>query len=271
MSYTAQTKQVEDLNADGIDKALAHLDSTLTKSFQLKVHNAAVADGDICKIQLEDMAVNVIETNALHIHDYSDPYADPYDDQPTQYADLHLFFPRALANGDARQFIVKLSMQDNITVYFHEFSSKLDIQTAVPQILFDTSEEFLGNSMMHCFIETTHNGETAFYMKSRNCVDVAREDELVPIGGIWTLKHFADEKTHVAEIPNYAETSDAKVWFSGDDLSQIKTQPYLLFDKCKNVWIVSDASCGYAVAWQSAASTELSFPSKRAKASWKEA
>lgn len=106
-------------------------------------------------------------------------------------------------------------------------------------------------------------------MKSRNCVDVARADEETPSGGSWTLKHAdEDEVSHSTVISGYLETDETKVWHSGAGTSLADAKPYIMFDKLKNIWIVADETFGYATAWQSAASKELSFPSKRAKAAW---
>jgi len=177
-----------------------------------------------------------------------------------------------MEDGSARKFILKLAMRENISVYFHEFNASRDIWTEPPTIVFDTSEELLGNSMVHCFIETTHSNEASFYMKSRNCVDVVTDVRNATSGGIWTLKCTdEDNNGRSSVISSYLETDEAKVWHSGSSTAIDVEEPYIMFDKMKNAWIVADKEFGFATAWQSADAKELMFPTKRAKAVWTEA
>ena len=163
-------------------------------------------------------------------------------------------------------------MRENISVYFHEFNASHDIKTDPPMIVFDTSEELLGNSMVHCFIETTHSSEASFYMNSRNCVDVVHDIHNATSGGNWTLKCTdEDNNAHSYVMSSYLETDEAKMWHSGSSASFDDEKLYIMFDKMKNAWIVAGKELGYAIAWQSADAKELVFPTKRAKAVWTEA
>lgn len=267
MSYKTAYEQTSELKADNIDQAIVNIEGDLSKSFRLKIHDVAYDDDHVAIVQLEDIAVNVVEVRTLHIHDYSDPYDDSLG---TQHGTVHLFFPKKTEDGSARMFMLKLVTQENISIYFHEFNESEDITTAPPIIAFDTSEQLLGNAMMHCFIETTITSKASFYMKSKNCIDVVHNMKDATAGGTWTLMYTDEHNSaYSTNMSSYLETDDARMWHSGSSTTFLK--PYVMFDKMKNAWIVENTDFGFATAWQSADAKSLLFPTKRAKAVWKEA
>ena len=119
------------------------LDRCLTK--ELKLHEEQdmvvtdVKSTQTSVMDLSSIVVNLVEDRAVQcvqpldrtVHDITvvgpqlvpeDPYAEPH-----QYGSLHLFFPEELepdTDGSdlAREFVVKLTMQENCQVYFHEYS-----------------------------------------------------------------------------------------------------------------------------------------------------
>ena len=239
------------------------LDRCLTKELKLREEQDLVVTDVKSKqtalMDLSSIVVNLVENQAIQcvqlldrtVHNITvigpqlvpeDPYAEPH-----QYGSLHLFFPEELepdTDGSdlAREFVVKLTMQENCQVYFHEYSQTMDLNSPAPIIEYELDNELLGNSMIHAFVETKKDGKNTFFMKSRNCVDSVKPKDKTSHGK-WVVSYRSGSIIVTDIIKNYVDTDVAKIWYSGNDLEDL-ARPLIIFDKTKNYWIFSDKAGG---------------------------
>ena len=225
-------------------------------------------DGDVKYVQLLDRTVHDITVIGP---DFIDPQDDLYA-EPHQYGSLHLFFPEELepdTDGSdlAREFVVKLTMQENCQVYFHEYSQTMDSSSPAPIIEYELDNELLGNSMIHAFVETKKDGKNIFFMKSRNCVDSVKPKDKTSQGK-WAVSYKSGSRIVTDVIKNYVDTDVAKIWYSGNDLEDL-ARPLIIFDKTKNYWIFSDKAGGVERIYVDASAKEFYLPLHAAHASWR--
>ena len=264
------------------------LDRCLTKELKLREEQDMVVT-DVKSTQtsvmdLSSIVVNLVENQAIQcvqlldrtVHDITvigpqlvpeDPYAEPH-----QYGSLHLFFPEELepdTDGSdlAREFVVKLTMQENCQVYFHEYSQTMDLNSPAPIIEYELDNELLGNSMIHVFVETKKDGKNTFFMKSRNCVDSVKPKDKTSQGK-WAVSYKRGSRIVTDVIKNYVDTDVAKIWYSGNDLEDL-ARPLIIFDKTKNYWIFSDKAGGVERIYVDASAKEFYLPLHAAHASWR--
>ena len=263
------------------------LDRCLTKELKLREEEDMVVT-DVKSTQtsvmdLSSIVVNLVENQAIQcvqlldrtVHDITvigpqlvpeDPYAEPH-----QYGSLHLFFPEELepdTDGSdlAREFVVKLTMQENCQVYFHEYSQTMDSSSPAPIIEYELDNELLGNSMIHVFVETKKDGKNTFFMKSRNCVDSVKPKDKTSHGK-WVISYRSGSIIVTDIIKNYVDTDVAKIWYSGNDLEDL-ARPLIIFDKTKNYWIFSDKDGGIERIYVDASAKKFYLPLHAAHASW---
>ena len=263
------------------------LDRCLTKELKLREEQDLVVTDVKSKqtalMDLSSIVVNLVEDRASQyvqlldrtVHDITvigpqlipeDPYAEPH-----QYGSLHLFFPKELepdTDGSdlAREFVVKLTMQENCQVYFHEFSETMDSNSPAPIIEYELDNELLGNSMIHAFVETKKDSKNTFFMKSRNCVDSVKPKDKTSHGK-WAVSYRSGSKIVTDVIKNYVDTDVAKIWYSRNDLEDL-ARPLIIFDKTKNYWIFSDKAGGVECVYVDASAKEFYLPLHAAHASW---
>lgn len=225
-------------------------------------------NGDVKYVQLLDRTVHDITVIGP---DFIDPQDDPYA-EPHQYGSLHLFFPEELESDTdgsdlAREFVVKLTMQENCQVYFHEYSQTMDSNSPAPIIEYELDNELLGNSMIHAFVETKKDGKNTFFMKSRNCVDSVKPKDKTSHGK-WAVSYRSGSIIIVTDIiKNYVDTDVAKIWYSGNDLEDL-ARPLIIFDKTKNYWIFSDKDGGIERIYVDASAKKFYLPLHAAYAFW---
>ena len=264
------------------------LDRCLTKELKLREEQDMVVT-DVKSTQtsvmdLSSIVVNLVENQAIQcvqlldrtVHDITvigpqlvpeDPYAEPH-----QYGSLHLFFPEELepdtdGSSLAREFVVKLTMQENTQVYFHEYSETMSNESPAPIIEYELDNELLGNSMIHVFVETKKDGKNTFFMKSRNCVDSVKPKDKTSHGK-WAVSYRSGSTIIVTDIiKNYVDTDVAKIWYSGNDLEDL-ARPLIIFDKTKNYWIFSDKDGGIERIYVDASAKKFYLPLHAAHASW---
>ena len=264
------------------------LDRCLTK--ELKLHEEQdmvvtdVKSTQTSVMDLSSIVVNLVENQAIQcvqlldrtVHDITvigpqlvpeDPSAEPH-----QYGSLHLFFPKELepdTDGSdlAREFVVKLTMQENCQVYFHEFSETMDLSSPAPIIEYELDNELLGNSMIHVFVETKKASKNTFFMKSRNCIDSVKPKDKTSQGK-WAVSYKSGSRIVTDVIKNYVDTDVAKIWYSGNDLEDL-ARPLIIFDKTKNYWIFSDKAGGVERIYVDASAKEFYLPLHAAHASWR--
>ena len=264
------------------------LDRCLTKELKLREEQDMVVT-DVKSTQtsvmdLSSIVVNLVENQAIQcvqlldrtVHDITvigpqlvpeDPYAEPH-----QYGSLHLFFPEELepdTDGSdlAREFVVKLTMQENCQVYFHEYSQTMDLNSPAPIIEYELDNELLGNSMIHVFVETKKASKNTFFMKSRNCIDSVKPKDKTSQGK-WAVSYKRGSRIVTDVIKNYVDTDVAKIWYSGNDLEDL-ARPLIIFDKTKNYWIFSDKAGGVERIYVDASAKEFYLPLHAAHASWR--
>ena len=264
------------------------LDRRLTKELKLREEQDLVVTDVKSKqtalMDLSSIVVNLVEDRASQyvqlldrtVHDITvigpqlvpeDPYAEPH-----QYGSLHLFFPKELepdTDGSdlAREFVVKLTMQENCQVYFHEFSETMDSSSPAPIIEYELDNELLGNSMIHVFVETNKASKNTFFMKSRNCIDSVKPKDKTSQGK-WAVSYKSGSRIVTDVIKNYVDTDVAKIWYSGNDLEDL-ARPLIIFDKTKNYWIFSDKASGVERIYVDASAKEFYLPLHAAHASWR--
>ena len=227
-------------------------------------------DGDVKYVQLLDRTVHditVIGPDFIDPTHQDDPYA-----VPTQKGMLRLFFPKELETDSdgsalAREFVVKLTMQENTQVYFHEYSETMSNESPAPIIEYELDNAFLGNSMIHAFVETKKDGKNTFFMKSRNCVVSVKPKDKTSHGK-WAVSYRSGSKIVTDVIKNYVDTDVAKIWYSGNDLEDL-ARPLIIFDKTKNYWIFSDKAGGVECVYVDASAKEFYLPLHAAHASWR--
>ena len=263
------------------------LDRCLTKELKLREEQDLVVTDVKSKqtalMDLSSIVVNLVEDRASQyvqlldrtVHDITvigpqlvpeDPYAEPH-----QYGSLHLFFPKELepdTDGSdlAREFVVKLTMQENCQVYFHEFSETMDSSSPAPIIEYELDNALLGNSMIHAFVETKKDGKNTFFMKSRNCVDSVKPKDKTSQGK-WAVSYKSGSRIVTDVIKNYVDTDVAKIWYSGNDLEDL-ARPLIIFDKTKNYWICSDKAGGVECVYIDASAKSFYLPLHAAHATW---
>ena len=266
------------------------LDRCLTKELKLrKEQDMVVTDVKSKQTSLMDLSsfvVSLVENHEFQkiqlldrtVHDITvigpqlvpdDPYAEPH-----QYGSLHLFFPKELqldTDGSklAREFVVKLEMQDNCQVYFHEFSETMSLDSPAPVIEYELDNELLGNSMIHVFIETNksrEDGKKVFFMKSRNCIDSVKPKNKTNQGK-WTVSYRIGSTYVTDVIKNYVDTDVAKIWYSGNDLEDFAC-PLIIFDKTKNFWAFLDKSNNAEYVYADASAKSFYLPVHAAHAAW---
>lgn len=258
------------LATDG-GKVVTHVD--MTGSPLLKLESVTVNledDGDLFAMQLQDRTVHDITVIGPPIIPL-DPYeSDPYG-VPTKKGALHLFFPKELELDNdgaqlAREFVVKLTMQDNCSVYFHEFSRDMMLNSPAPVIEYELDNELLGNSMIHVFIEVKKDGKNVFFMKSRNCVDVVEPGSKTS-SGTWSISYCIEHKIVTETIRNYIETDSAKIWYSDVGEDELMP-PIMIFDKTKNFWAFLDKSNNAEYVYVDASAKSFYLPVHAAHAAW---
>lgn len=266
------------------------LDRCLTK--ELKLHEQQdmvvtdVKSKQTALMDLSSIVVNLVENNDSQsvqlldrtVHDITvfGPPIEPHDpyDMPSTKGMLHLFFPKELeldTDGSelSREFVVKLTMQENCQVYFHEFSETMSITSPAPIIEYELDNELLGNSMIHMFIETNKSrkdNKKVFYMKSHNCIDTVKLKDKTRQGK-WTVSYRIGSKYVTDVIKNYVDTDVANIWYSGNNLGDF-AQPLIIFDKTKNYWIFIDKTGGVERVYVDASTKEFYLPLHAAHASW---
>lgn len=267
------------------------LDRCLTKELKLREEQDMVVTDVKSKqtalMDLSSIVVNLVENNDSQsvqlldrtVHDITvfGPPIEPYDpyDVPSTKGMLHLFFPKELeldTDGSelAREFVVKLTMQENCQVYFHEFSESMSKNSQAPVIEYELDNELLGNSMIHAFVETNKSrkdGKKVFFMKSRNCIDSVKPKDKTSQGK-WAISYRIGSKYVTDVIKNYVDTDVAKIWYSGNDLEDF-AQPLIIFDKTKNYWIFSDKTGEVERVYTDASAKEFYLPLHAAHASWR--
>ena len=263
------------------------LDRCLTKELKLREEQDMVVT-DVKSTQtsvmdLSSIVVNLVENQAIQcvqlldrtVHDITvigpqlvpeDPYAEPH-----QYGSLHLFFPEELepdtdGSSLAREFVVKLTMQENTQVYFHEYSETMSNESPAPIIEYELDNALLGNSMIHAFVETKKDGKNIFFMKSRNCVDSVKPKDKTSQGK-WAVSYKSGSRIVTDVIKNYVDTDVAKIWYSGNDLEDL-ARPLIIFDKTKNYWIFSDKAGGVECVYIDASAKSFYLPLHAAHATW---
>lgn len=144
-------------------------------------------------------------------------------------------------------------------MYFHEYDENMSTQSQAPVIEYELDNELLGNSMIHCFVETKKAGKNTFWMKSRNCVDSVKSASKTSAGK-WAVSYKSGSRIVTDVIRNYVNVDEAKIWYSGNDLKAIGTKPYVIFDKSKNYWLYSDAAGNIELVYADASAKEFYLP-----------
>lgn len=266
MAYRIDTCTPKELQVRS-ENVVTDVKSSQTPLMDLSAVTVELEAGGIAKLQLLDRTVHDIAVFGPELISEDDPYA-----KPTAKGSLHLFFPQQLDNDTdgsllAREFVLKLQMQDNCEVYLHEYNEDMDTWTSAPIIEHELDNELLGNSMVHCFIETKKADKSTFYMKSRNSVDTVKQG-MKTAAGKWTVSYKSGSKVVTDTLRNYVDVEEAKIWYSGNDLNAIGTKPYVIFDKSKNYWLYSDANGNVEPVYADASAKSFYLPQHAAHAQW---